>query len=223
MDKLLSFAAKKKDEIKEAKKAKEKESSEESDDGGNDIITKDDAGKLFAPVAYESSSVVIWGKWLDESQKPMPVKFNVADNRVENLDEEDLLKKIDINKTDNEKVKDIIFGKQFKLVLFENGQLYSWGISSKGCLGLGSNLLQTHNKLERVRIQDKVKSVKVGTNHVLALTTNGKVYAWGDNTFGQVGVQTKRIKDARTKEHKRSKVVFEPTLIYNPARNKDNK
>jgi len=33
---------------------------------------------------------------------------------------------------ENLKTVDIIFGKQFKLVLFENGDLYSWGISPKG-------------------------------------------------------------------------------------------
>ena len=45
-------------------------------------------------------------------------------------------------------------------------------------------------------IPEKIKSIKVGTNHVLALSTHGKVYGWGDNTFGQVGVQTKRMKDS---------------------------
>lgn len=116
--------------------------------------------------------------------------------------EEEFDIKLQPNKTDDEKVRKILFGKQLKLVLFENGQLYSWGISPKGCLGLGENRFQTHNKLERIKITYRVSDIAIGSNHALALTTGGKVYAWGDNTSGQVGLQTKRIKDARKKVSK---------------------
>lgn len=31
-------------------------------------------------------------------------------------------------------------------------------------------------------------SIQTGEHHVLALTDDGKVYAWGDNSLGQVGI-----------------------------------
>jgi alpha-tubulin suppressor-like RCC1 family protein len=37
----------------------------------------------------------------------------------------------------------------------------------------------------------KVVNVESGPNHVMALMSNGEVYAWGDNTYGQLGIGTK--------------------------------
>jgi len=38
-------------------------------------------------------------------------------------------------------------------------------------------------------------SIATGRNHVLALDTAGRVYAWGDNLKGQLGVGKKKGKE----------------------------
>lgn len=39
-----------------------------------------------------------------------------------------------------------------------------------------------------VRIGSGYASVAAGGEHSLAITTDGRVMAWGDNSFGQLGV-----------------------------------
>jgi alpha-tubulin suppressor-like RCC1 family protein len=41
-----------------------------------------------------------------------------------------------------------------------------------------------------IDIPEKVSQVAAGFDHSLALTENGTVYAWGDNTYGQVGINS---------------------------------
>lgn len=40
-----------------------------------------------------------------------------------------------------------------------------------------------------------VMDVAVGTNHILALTTEGKLYVVGENGNGQLGVDSKELTD----------------------------
>lgn len=42
---------------------------------------------------------------------------------------------------------------------------------------------------------DPIVSIATGRNHVLALDTAGRVYAWGDNLKGQLGVGKKKGKE----------------------------
>jgi len=81
--------------------------------------------------------------------------------------------------------------------------------------------LQTNNRLEYVNIREKVVEVKAGSNHVLARTIDGKVYGWGDNTFGQVGVRANKLKSSHKKSStKRYNNIFSPTLVYSPEKKK---
>ncbi len=41
-----------------------------------------------------------------------------------------------------------------------------------------------------IDIPEKVKQVAAGFDHSLVLTESGAVYAWGDNTYGQVGIDS---------------------------------
>jgi len=89
------------------------------------------------------------------------------------------------------KLRDIIIGQNFIIALKEDGSLVSWGEDKVGCLGLGT---------EQVNVQDpkkinfpsdfkgKIVDIKYGKHHVLALTSLGKVYAWGLNEKGQLGL-----------------------------------
>jgi hypothetical protein len=71
-----------------------------------------------------------------------------------------------------------------------NSCLYTMGVSSAGCLGLGPLLTQSSPpKLVQTLVDLKVKvlSVSCGRKHTLALTDYG-IYAWGSNAYGQLGL-----------------------------------
>jgi alpha-tubulin suppressor-like RCC1 family protein len=51
---------------------------------------------------------------------------------------------------------------------------------------------------------DKIKTIQVGEKHVMAMTYSGKVYAWGDNQHGQVGIS----------DPKKPKTVNAPTVVF---------
>ncbi|CAK9798779.1 RCC1 and BTB domain-containing protein 1 [Anthophora quadrimaculata] len=74
------------------------------------------------------------------------------------------------------------------LALTEEGEVYSWG--SNSCYQLGNanvNKGLVPSPVE-FNLHDKVViQIACGYRHSLALTDDGKVYAWGDNNFGQIG------------------------------------
>jgi alpha-tubulin suppressor-like RCC1 family protein len=73
------------------------------------------------------------------------------------------------------------------LVVTEEGTLFAFGYNTNGQLGLGDTrdrLLPT----ELTSISEKIISVSSGRAHSLALTEDGKIYAWGFNDSGQLGL-----------------------------------
>lgn len=73
-----------------------------------------------------------------------------------------------------------------------NGKVYTWGSSGSGQLGDGapeggSSSVPVAVRATGVLAGVTVTTVSAGTSHTVALGSNGKVYAWGDNTQGQLG------------------------------------
>lgn len=81
------------------------------------------------------------------------------------------------------------------MVLKDNGTVWGAGLNSSGQIGL-NNL--TTNITYATQTRDtagtgylgNIISIKGGINHTLALTKDGKVYAWGLNSSGQLGDDT---------------------------------
>jgi alpha-tubulin suppressor-like RCC1 family protein len=78
-------------------------------------------------------------------------------------------------------------GGMHSLALTVSGEVYAWGDNSYGQLGDGT----THSRSTPlpVRLPSDVTFVQVAAlaNASLALASDGRVYAWGDNAFGQLG------------------------------------
>ena len=71
-----------------------------------------------------------------------------------------------------------------------NTSLYVWGDNSAGQLGTGDR--NTLSYLNPVAVTNFLQGnsfsqIKAGTSHVLAIDTNNRLWAWGDNNFGQLG------------------------------------
>ena len=79
-------------------------------------------------------------------------------------------------------------GARHVLALLRAGQVYSWGENLEGQLGDGTFLMSsTPKEVERLR-RKPVVGVAAGGSHSLVLTVSGRVYAFGNNAFGQLGV-----------------------------------
>nr|XP_012137181.1 PREDICTED: probable E3 ubiquitin-protein ligase HERC4 isoform X1 [Megachile rotundata] len=87
--------------------------------------------------------------------------------------------------------KKVACGAHHTLAVNEWGQLFSWGSNAEGQLGLNSkNLIECVPHMVRALGTSVVVQVACGINHVLALTNNGKLYSWGSNSDGQLGLGT---------------------------------
>ena len=74
--------------------------------------------------------------------------------------------------------------------LRSDGTVWTWGSNSSGQLGDGTWAIQRNTPVQ-VKGLDGVIAIAAGAYHVVALKSDGTVWAWGDNTSGQVGSGTK--------------------------------
>ena len=93
-------------------------------------------------------------------------------------------------------VKAISAGEGFGVALNASGKLFAWGLDSAGELGDGGHRTGSTVPV-RVHLPSgtTVKSVASGGEHSLALTSTGRVLAWGSNDFGQLGDGTTLERD----------------------------
>jgi alpha-tubulin suppressor-like RCC1 family protein len=87
----------------------------------------------------------------------------------------------------NKKVIRGVAGYQQTFVVTEDGDLYSFGFNSNGELGLGD----TSNRTTPHRVNlgnQKVKSLSAGGESMIILTESNKLFVWGYNSYGQLGL-----------------------------------
>jgi alpha-tubulin suppressor-like RCC1 family protein len=89
-------------------------------------------------------------------------------------------------------VDQVAAGSSFSLALTSTGQLYSWGSNFSGQLGNGTTS-STGNPTPAL-VSSPVGSpgltytqIAAGANFALALGSDGNIYAWGDDTFDELG------------------------------------
>ncbi len=90
------------------------------------------------------------------------------------------------------RVRHINAGESFTCATTHSGDLYTWGRGSHGQLGHGDDadrvvpcvVASLRGNTKHARISD----VACGAKHTLALAATGRVYAWGWNGHGQLGL-----------------------------------
>ena len=80
----------------------------------------------------------------------------------------------------------------FDIALTTTGRVLAWGFGGNGQLGNGSGKLHRTPVFVHLPKNTKVTAISAGGNHSLALTSAGRVLAWGDNSSGQLGDGTTR-------------------------------
>ncbi|XP_078613708.1 RCC1 and BTB domain-containing protein 1-like isoform X1 [Branchiostoma floridae x Branchiostoma japonicum] len=94
-----------------------------------------------------------------------------------------------INRT--RKVTEIACGQTSSMALLDNGEVYGWGYNGNGQLGVGNNVNQPNPCRVAALQQMIVVQIVCGYAHAMALTDEGSVYAWGANSYGQLGTGNK--------------------------------
>ncbi|XP_039462719.1 X-linked retinitis pigmentosa GTPase regulator-like isoform X3 [Oreochromis aureus] len=89
----------------------------------------------------------------------------------------------------SEKVQLVACGRNHTLICTAKGKVYASGGNSEGQLGLGDCEERTSFKrLDFFDSQGPIKMLAAGSNTSAALTVSGKLFMWGDNTEGQIGL-----------------------------------
>lgn len=85
----------------------------------------------------------------------------------------------------------IAAGRYHSLAITKDGKLWTWGYNGTGQVGNGS----TTNQLYATALTDNspkgftnIVLAAGGYNHSLAITADGSLWAWGDNSLGQLGL-----------------------------------
>jgi alpha-tubulin suppressor-like RCC1 family protein len=90
------------------------------------------------------------------------------------------------------------------IALTKSGTVIAWGRGGNDQLGNGGNKNSGQPVQVKLPKGTKVKTISAGCQHSLALTSSGKVYAWGENAKGQLG-------DGTTKPRKNPVLVKLPS------------
>ena len=92
-------------------------------------------------------------------------------------------------------VQAIAAGTHHSLALSSGGTIWAWGGNYHGQLGIGDSWGDVCNAYmvlgsDGVWALDGVQAIAAGTHHSLALKNDGTVYAWGGNSYGQLGINS---------------------------------
>lgn len=85
------------------------------------------------------------------------------------------------------KVVDLAAGAKHTCALLETGRVRCWGANEAGQLGRGFIDPDVHATAEDVLGIDQVSEIDSGDDHTCARRTDGSVWCWGYNEWGQLG------------------------------------
>ncbi|MCL2399615.1 MAG: hypothetical protein FWC91_07740 [Defluviitaleaceae bacterium] len=98
----------------------------------------------------------------------------------------------------------VAVGDDFSFAIDADGNLWAWGENGSSRLGDGTftvreimdddgswhrqwRIVDDNNRHIPIKIMDSVVSVSAGSSHAMAIRSDGSLWAWGSNIFGQLG------------------------------------
>jgi alpha-tubulin suppressor-like RCC1 family protein len=93
----------------------------------------------------------------------------------------------------------IAAGDTHTIALKSDGTLWAWGSNIYGQLGGGSTGINTA-PIQESSGSTNWSAIAAGYDHTVALKSDGTLWAWGSNTYGQLGVGTTANKTTPTQE-----------------------
>ena len=110
-----------------------------------------------------------------------------------------------INLPTSAPAKAIAAGKNYTIALTTDGKLYACGYNAWGVIGDLTTIQRTSPVAVSLPVGVIISAISAGYDHALALSADGKLYAWGRNSDGQVGVDST------------SSYYYAPVLVHQPA------
>ncbi|MDO9628657.1 MAG: InlB B-repeat-containing protein, partial [Acholeplasmataceae bacterium] len=93
--------------------------------------------------------------------------------------------------TQDETIVSTSFGFYHSSILTSTGRIFTWGYNYYGQLGDGTNMYKTSpteiTSQFNLEAGETIKSVSLGRYHSSLLTSNGRLFTWGVNWYGQLG------------------------------------
>ena len=91
-------------------------------------------------------------------------------------------------------------GLGYTVAIKTGGTMWAWGYNQYGQLGIGSSGIGTNKNVPtRIGTDDDWDTVSAGSYHTAAIKTGGTLWAWGLNTYGQLGDGTNADKNVPTR------------------------
>ncbi|XP_030643542.1 putative E3 ubiquitin-protein ligase HERC3 [Chanos chanos] len=90
---------------------------------------------------------------------------------------------------DAQKILDVACGGAHSLALSEQGQVFAWGAGEVGQLGLGTveEAVRVPRLIKKL-CEHRISQVMCGNQHCIALSKDGQLFTWGQNSSGQLGL-----------------------------------
>uniref|UniRef100_A0A672LPR8 Probable E3 ubiquitin-protein ligase HERC3 n=1 Tax=Sinocyclocheilus grahami TaxID=75366 RepID=A0A672LPR8_SINGR len=90
---------------------------------------------------------------------------------------------------DAQKIAGVSCGQAHSLVVNEQGQVFAWGAGEGGQLGLGAaeEAVRVPRLIKKL-CEHRISQVMCGKQHCIALSKDGQLFVWGENSSGQLGL-----------------------------------
>uniref|UniRef100_A0A4W6BVK7 HECT and RLD domain containing E3 ubiquitin protein ligase 3 n=1 Tax=Lates calcarifer TaxID=8187 RepID=A0A4W6BVK7_LATCA len=90
---------------------------------------------------------------------------------------------------DTQKITMVSSGRAHSMAVNEQGQVFAWGAGEGGQLGLGTAEVAVRiPRLVKRLCDHRISQVMCGNQHCIALSRDGQLFTWGQNTSGQLGL-----------------------------------
>uniref|UniRef100_A0AAY4AK92 HECT domain-containing protein n=1 Tax=Denticeps clupeoides TaxID=299321 RepID=A0AAY4AK92_9TELE len=90
---------------------------------------------------------------------------------------------------DAQKIAVVSCGRNHSLAVNELGQVFAWGAGGGGQLGLGTpeEVVRVPRLIKKL-CKHRISQVMCGNQHCIALSKDGQLFTWGQNSNGQLGL-----------------------------------
>jgi alpha-tubulin suppressor-like RCC1 family protein len=155
------------------------------------------AGERHTIALSEKGEVFTWGFGRKKLNLLMRLMVNPAGPTGHGVDiPEAITKPTRVKSLEGHNIQRIAAGRNFCIVFNEKNEVYNWGNGEYAAFGDGNNKnydVPTKNEHFDYLFEEEkmmIKKVKSCESYSVALMDNGKLYGWGSNEHGQMGIKS---------------------------------